>query len=120
MVSDSTCDVAVCDIKGRGDFSPTSDFGCTSYIQNLCLHISILMIKKMVQFTKTFNTNTLCVCTVCTVVYGRTVHKKIQYLCGFQRFCVRYKKTYRTQKNPVFMRLSAILCTVTPLSNRVY
>ena len=35
MVSDSDCDVAVCDIKGRGDFSPPSDFGCTLYIQNL-------------------------------------------------------------------------------------
>ena len=41
MVSDNDCDVAVCDIKGRGDFSPPSDFVCTSYIQNLCLHISI-------------------------------------------------------------------------------
>jgi len=39
MVSDNDCDVAVCDIKGRGDFSPPSDFGCTLYIQNLCLHI---------------------------------------------------------------------------------
>ena len=42
MVSDNDCDVAVCDIKGRGDFSPPSDFVCTSYIQNLCLHIPIL------------------------------------------------------------------------------
>ena len=41
MVSDNDYDVAVCYIKGRGDFSPPSDFGCTLYIQNLCLHISI-------------------------------------------------------------------------------
>ena len=41
MVSDNDCDVAVCDIKGRGDFSPPSDFVCTLYIQNPCLHISI-------------------------------------------------------------------------------
>ena len=39
MVSDNDCDVAVCDIKGRGDFSPPSDFVCTLYIQNLCLRI---------------------------------------------------------------------------------
>ena len=41
MVSDNDYDVAVCYIKGRWDFSPPSDFVCTSYIQNLCLHISI-------------------------------------------------------------------------------
>ena len=41
MVSDNDCDVAVCNIKGRGDFSPPSDFVCTLYIQNLCLHILI-------------------------------------------------------------------------------
>ena len=39
MVSDNDYDVAVCYIKGRGDFSPPSDFGCTLYIQNLCLQI---------------------------------------------------------------------------------
>ena len=50
MVSDNDCDATVCDIKGRGDFSPPSDFGCTLYIQNLCLHIPIRLYLLSFQF----------------------------------------------------------------------
>ena len=117
MVSDNDCDVAVCDIKGRGDFPPPSDFVCTSYIQNLCLRVHVFRNIEYLAFSichpQTINssiTHFVCVRCVrlCTAepytkkssihaafsvfVYGtkkRTVHKKIQYLCGFQPYCVR-------------------------------
>ena len=71
MVSDNDCDVAVCDIKGRGDFSPPSDFGCTLYIQNLCLHIPIRLYLLSFQF--------LCCLFLHTHGYGSGENKVIKH-----------------------------------------
>ena len=71
MVSDNDCDVAVCDIKGRGDFSPPSDFGCTLYIQNLCLHIPIRLYLLSFQF--------LCCLFLHTHGYGSGKNKVIKH-----------------------------------------
>ena len=86
MVSDNDCDVAVCDIKGRGDFSPPSDFVCTSYIQNLCLRISIpkYHFMRCIGFhQKNFDTITILHCLMSyllSALYLLKLEKNISYM----------------------------------------
>ena len=114
MVSDNACDVAVCDIKGVGIFPHQAilDVLCIYKIY-ACISINTEHLAFSICHPQTINNNiTHYVCVRCVrlctaepytkkssiyaafsvFVYGtkkRTVHKKIQYSCGFQPYCVR-------------------------------